>query len=193
MKYLRFGIDATMPHKRYLFILENVLVNGRSLFIHKLLGSFSQTTFLESSLQRGASSFFLGSGFQFFSSRRLLYSQLLKIMKKYEDAKQLKLVLLKLVGTGYKALTPRKFNRRSLFLRVGFAASELKYSLVNPNIKIRARKQKIVLFGFNRNKITQTVNQIINLRYPNVYNGKGIRKSTAILVNKVRKQQQRSK
>lgn len=53
---------------------------------------------------------------------------------------------LRLSGTGYKCIAPKRFNRQFLFLRVGFAASELLYKMPNNNIKMRAKKQKIVLF-----------------------------------------------
>lgn len=100
---------------------------------------------------------------------------------------------LRLSGTGYKCITPRRFRRRVLFLRVGFAASELLYKLPINNVKIRAKKQKIVLFGFNASRVAQIGQQIINLRYPNVYTGKGIKNIKAVYVTKMRKQQQRGK
>lgn len=89
-------------------------------------------------------SFFKGFGFS--ETFRLVRSNLRQILRKEEELKKLNVLLLKLVGTGYKSITPKRLNRRSLFLRVGFAASELKYSLKNINIRFRARKQKIALF-----------------------------------------------
>lgn len=49
---------------------------------------------------------------------------------------------------------------------MGFAASELIYSNNDARVKIRARRQKILLFGVNKALLTQISRQIINLRYP---------------------------
>jgi hypothetical protein len=86
----------------------------------------------------------------FYRKSKNLRSQLSQIFKQVEQTNHLNLYVLKLVGTGYKAITPKKFFRRVLFLRVGFAASELKYSLFNSNLRMRARKQKIVLFWVSK-------------------------------------------
>lgn len=102
------------------------------------LDCFAQTTFISDLIPQPL--------YYFVRNQRLLRSKLKQIISKQERLNNLSLLLLKIVGTGYKSIVPKKFNRRVLFLRVGFAASELKYSLLNPNIKIRARKQKIALF-----------------------------------------------
>lgn len=79
---------------------------------------------------------------------RVIKAKVFQIFKKQEELQTLAVSTLKLMGTGYKCIAPKKFNRKELFLRVGFAASELKYSLLRRTLKMRAKKQKIVLFWF---------------------------------------------
>jgi ribosomal protein L6P/L9E len=58
---------------------------------------------------------------------------------------------------------------------------------------MRSRKQKLMLFGFDKQKIIQKVMQIISMRYSNVFTGKGLRPRGTKIVLKKRKQQQRGK
>lgn len=79
----------------------------------------------------------------------------------------LRVNILKLVGTGYKCIIPKRTSFKFLYLRVGFAAAELLYDSTNENrVKLRARRQKILLLGFNKTLLANISKRLVNLRYP---------------------------
>lgn len=55
------------------------------------------------------------------------------------------------------------------------------------------KNKKLFYFGFNSARLSQIGQQIINLRYPNAYTGKGIKNIKTVYLTKMRKQQQRGK
>jgi len=119
--------------------------------------------------------------------------ELVRIFKGYFSMNYLYILPLRLNGVGFRCIAPKRYNYKFLRLRVGFAAAEIMYNLKTENIRLRAKKQKLVLYGFNRTLITGVAKQIIDLKYPNVYTGKGFRKQGVTLNLKKRKQQQRGK
>jgi hypothetical protein len=79
----------------------------------------------------------------------------------------LRVNILKLVGTGYKCIVPKRMGFKFLYLRVGFAAAELLYnSAYEKRVKLRARRQKILLLGFNKTLLANISQRLVNLRYP---------------------------
>jgi hypothetical protein len=85
-------------------MFENVLVNGRSLFLVTLQGFFSTM-----------SSFFIYNyfdkkAFNYFANKKLLKQELRNLVELGFRANALSAVSLKLVGTGYKSIAPKKYS-----------------------------------------------------------------------------------
>lgn len=79
----------------------------------------------------------------------------------------LQVKILRLVGTGYKCIIPKRSSFKLLYLRVGFAAAELLYNTCDENrVKLRAKKQKILFLGFNKSLLANISRRLVNLRYP---------------------------
>ncbi len=105
--------------------------------------------------------------------KKFILQELNRIFLNHKQLCNFYVYRLRLVGSGYKSITPKKFLYKKLFLRVGYAIRDLRYTLNNAQLRMRAKKQKIILLGFNKIKIGQLSNQIINLRNINAYSRKG--------------------
>lgn len=75
---------------------------------------------------------------------------------------------------------------------MGFGGSEIGWKSPS-NIRIRAKKQKLLLIGLRKDLVSSLAYNLKQLKYPNAYTGKGIRYKKEIISTKKRKQQQRSK
>lgn len=114
------------------------------------------------------------------------------LSKKVDGVMRLSYITLQLVGIGYKAFTPRKLSFSTLILKLGFGGTSLAFKLPN-NIRLRARKQKLLLVGLDGTSVSDIAKKIIDFRSPVVYTGKGIRYRGQQIALKKRKQQQRGR
>jgi len=184
IKIFHFNRSRLHGSKRFTFMLEEIKVNGRLILLYTLCGVYAQRTF----------SFIFPSYFEqqfLFESKRLFMYQLDTIIRHFNEANSLAIANLRVVGTGYKSNVARRKCFKVLSLRVGFSAAEIMYKLPDKKLRMRAKKQKIILLGFSRSKLGQIGSQIINLRFTNAYTGKGLRYSSKTPFIKIRKQQQR--
>jgi hypothetical protein len=152
MKSFVFNAALKAPKKRFVFVFEKLLVNGKFFCVYTIKGTLSEQ----------AGSFF----YPVYHSRQAVFQDLAQVLAVQKAANDISVEMLRLVGTGYKSIVPKKFSFKFLYLRVGFAASELLYALKSPLVKMRARKQKILLFGFKKSLLSRYAVQICNLRYP---------------------------
>ena len=60
-------------------------------------------------------------------------------------------------------------------------------------MRVRGRKQKTLVVGLDKQLVNSRVRELIGLRYPGAYTGKGIRVRGYQFLLKKRKQQQRGK
>lgn len=82
--------------------------------------------------------------------------------------------VLQLYGIGYRAYVPKFFSRSVCVLRAGFGAAELGVRL-SPLVKLRSRKQRIVLVSPFKELMNAEAASIVALKGTNAYTGKGIR------------------
>jgi len=172
--------------KRFLFYSGVDTILGKSYKFWVLSGLFSDITVR----------FLAKAGFKntlVYATRKSLRKEIKRIFRTYFSMNYLYIFPLKLQGVGFRCIAPKRYEHKYLRLRIGFAASEIAYVLNSTNVRLRAKKQKLVLYGFNKATITGLAKQIIDLKYPNAFTGKGFRPANKVLVLKKRKQQQRGK
>ena len=100
---------------------------------------------------------------------------------------------LQSTGIGYKVFTPK--SRRflsSIVLKMGFGGNELAFKIPS-DLRIRARRQKIVMVGLDKSLLATYAHNLKALKYPGTYTGKGLRFRNEKIVLKKRKQQQKGK
>lgn len=88
---------------------------------------------------------------------------------------------LEFYGLGFRFIN----LRGGLFLKLGFS-HYLKYELPT-NVRLIGYKNKLVLFGLSLGEVNQLAAEIYNLRVPDRYKGKGVRKPDQIIKLKVGK------
>jgi ribosomal protein L6P/L9E len=90
--------------------------------------------------------------------------------------------LLKLKGVGFRAWV----DADKLVLVVGFS-HYLLYK-IPVDVLLKAKKSKILIFGVDKNRVSEVAAEIQSLRKPDVYKGKGIQYMDRNLILKVGKQ-----
>lgn len=128
----------------------------------------------------------------FFADKQLLKVWFAMLCSAWRETVTWTCLALQIQGIGFKAFCPKMFNYTSLVLRMGFGGTELAFR-VWPNLRVRSRKQKLVVVGMSKQQTTAFTRALVELKYPGVYTGKGIRLRGQSVVLKKRKQQQRSK
>jgi ribosomal protein L6P/L9E len=125
-------------------------------------------------------------------NKSLLKSFVTLFLNNIQGLTSLHYTFLQMVGVGYKSYIPRRRNYDALILKVGFSGVDLGYRLPD-SIRGRARKNRFVLVGVDKSVLFTNIRQIINLKVPGAYTGKGIRFRGQEIVLKKTKQQQRNK
>jgi large subunit ribosomal protein L6 len=89
-----------------------------------------------------------------------------------------------LIGLGFKITRLKRL--RLLVFELNFS-HQIIYK-IPLDIIIKTSKKNIIIFGLNKERVINISNQIINLRFPNIYKGKGIRYLNQIIKLKSGKQ-----
>jgi len=87
---------------------------------------------------------------------------------------QLYLAQLRLVGIGYRVFQFSTNQKEYLIFDLG--SSKLTIVYVPSNIKVRAEKSTILIYGDSLNRVRSFWSIIAHLKKPDVYKGKGIQK-----------------
>ena len=121
------------------------------------------------------SSYFFNSKFNliFFSkSSFFTFYNFFKYLK--VEPRRMFVIRLFLKGVGYKVLRSRNKIYNHIY-RFELGYSVTRYFFVPHNVYTKHRRDRILLFGFNKNFVVRTAKLLINLKNPDVYKGKGVR------------------
>jgi hypothetical protein len=97
---------------------------------------------------------------------------LLKLEEQILGLNYLHKKFINLVGIGSKIYNSKIRNKQYLAFKMGLGAAMLGYK-VPLNIRVRARKQKLILVSPFKDKLNDIAEKIICLKRPNAYTGKG--------------------
>ncbi len=89
-----------------------------------------------------------------------------------------------LIGLGYKLIRYRKYRLINFELQF----SHKVFLKIPSDIIIKTSKKNIIIFGLNKDRVKDIGVLIINLRFPNIYKGTGIRYLNQIIKLKPGKQ-----
>lgn len=161
------------------FFFTKIFVNGKFAFFCK--GPFGEFY----SGDKFFDSFELMVGNKFvFSSKSTFKTFIVNFRNSLNGVSFGFFTLLKLKGVGYRSWVDA--NTRNLVLVLGF--SHYMLYQIPEDVLVKAKKSKIVVFGVDKNRVSQVAAEIQSLRKPDVYKGKGIQYNNAVLRLKVGKQ-----
>jgi large subunit ribosomal protein L6 len=113
--------------------------------------------------------FFLNHSFFFNASSSHLQTWVTRVWSHYKGIFSPYYLRLSFKSVGYRVW----YRNRTLLLKLGFTHRYLAY--IPPSVKFKVRKYKILLYSVSKSSLKESAFFLRSLRFPDPYNGKGIR------------------